>query len=308
MQHNPNVIQLNNTRSPMERLRENAILLSVEVHLPSFKKTDKRASADHSRSRNAKVGRHKIDKILINSPLLEAIRSLGNEARNIVKAECAPFDHGRYLCANYKYIDVKEAVRKVFDQMQVNKDKFVVEYPAIMAHNQLELGDDHNPAEYPSLQQVKDKIGWSLTPHPIPLQGDFRSQIEQDGLDEMTEDFHRAADNALRGSLEKVFEEVRRTIENVSVQLSDRDIDPDAKRKFKSSCRSFHETLLDNVLRYVNMLDVCNIYDNPEVKASQQQIRDLLTSVSVPQLKASDTLRHETKQQVDEIIKNLPTL
>ena len=177
MQHTPNIVQLNNTRSPMERLRENAVLLSVEVHLPSFKKTDKRASADHSRSRNAKVGRHKIEKVLIDSPLLKAISSLGNEARNIVKAECAPYDHGRYLCPNYKYIDVKEAVRKVFEPMQVNKDKFVAEYPTIMAHNQIELGDDFNPAEYPSVQQVKDKISWSLTPHPVPLQGDFRSQI-----------------------------------------------------------------------------------------------------------------------------------
>ena len=308
MQNKLNVIPMSNTRSPMERLRENAVLLSVEVHLPSFKKTDKRAGAEHSRSRNAKVGRHKIEKVLIDSPLLKTISSLGHEARNIVKAECAPFDHGRYLCPNYRYIDVKEAVRMVFEQMQVKKDKFVAEYPAVMAHNQLELGDDHNPAEYPSLQQVKDRISWSLTPHPVPLQGDFRSQIEQDGLDEMTEDFHRATDNALRDSLEHVFKHVRRTIENVSEQLSDRDIDPDAKRKFKSPCRGFHETLLDNVMRYVNMLDVCNIYDNPEVRASQQQIRDLLTSVSVPQLKASNTLRLETKQQVDEIIKNLPTL
>jgi hypothetical protein len=104
--------------SPMERLRENAVLLSVKVHLPSFKKTDKRAfkktdkraSAEHSRSRNAKVGRHKIDKILIDSPHLKAIQSLGNEARNIVKSECAPYDHGRYLCPNVKIIDVKEAV------------------------------------------------------------------------------------------------------------------------------------------------------------------------------------------------------
>lgn len=308
MQNKLNVIPMNNTRSPMERLRENAVLLSVVVRCPSFKKTDKRAGADHSRSRNAKVGRHKIDKVLINSPLLEAIRSLGNDARNIVKAECAPYDRGQNLCPNYKYIDVKEAVRQVFTEMQGHKDKFVAEYPTIMAYNQIELGDDFNPAEYPSLQQVKAKIGWDLVVNPIPLQGDFRSQVEQDGLDEMTEDFHVAADNALRDSLEKVFEEVRRTIENVSEQLSDRDVNPDSKRAFKSSCRGFHDTLLDNVMRYVNMLDVCNIYDNPEVKASQQQIRDLLTSVSVPQLKASDTLRLETKQQVDEIIKNLPTL
>jgi hypothetical protein len=135
-----------------------------------------------------------------------------------------------------------------------------------------------------------------LIPHPVPLKGDFRSQIEQDGLEDLAEQLHDAADNALRDSLEQVFQELRRTIENVSVQLSDRDVNPDSKRQFKSSCRGFHDTLLDNVLRYVNML------------ASQQQIRDLLTSVSVPQLKASDTLRHQTKEQVDEIIKNLPTL
>lgn len=294
--------------SPMERLRENAVLLSVKVHLPSFKKTDKRASAEHSRSRNAKVGRHKIDKILIDSPHLKAIQSLGNEARNIVKSECAPYDHGRYLCPNLKIIDVKEAVRAVFDEMQKHREDFIAEYPTIMAHNQIELGDDFDPSEYPSLEEVKRSIGWTLIPHPVPLKGDFRSQIEQDGLEDLAEQLHDAADNALRDSLEQVFQELRRTIENVSVQLSDRDVNPDSKRQFKSSCRGFHDTLLDNVLRYVNMLDVCNIYDNAEVRASQQQIRDLLTSVSVPQLKASDTLRHQTKEQVDEIIKNLPTL
>ena len=54
MQNKLNVIPMNNTRSPMERLRENAVLLSVVVRCPSFKKTDKRAGADHSRSRNAR--------------------------------------------------------------------------------------------------------------------------------------------------------------------------------------------------------------------------------------------------------------
>ena len=101
---------------------------------------------------------------------------------------------------------------------------------------------------------------------------------------------------------------MRKTIENVSTQLGDREENLDSKRQYKTKCRPFHETLLDNVMRYVNMLDVCNIYDNAEVKASQQQIRDLLASVSVPQLKSSDSLRLETKAQVDEIIKNLPTL
>ena len=70
---NQNVIQLSSTPTPMERLRENAILLSVEVHCPSFTKTDRKASAEHSRNRNAKVGRHNISKLLIESPLLAAI-------------------------------------------------------------------------------------------------------------------------------------------------------------------------------------------------------------------------------------------
>lgn len=305
---NQNVIQLNNAPTPMERLRENAVLLSVEVHCPSFTKTDKQASAEHSRNRNAKVGRHKVGKLLIDSPLLVAIRSLGNDARNIVKHECAPFDRGRFLCPNYKIIDIKEAVRAVFEQCQVHKDEFVSQYPMIMARNQIELGDDFNPSEYPSLRQVTEKISWALTPWPVPLKDDFRSQVEQDGLDGLTDEFNRGADNALRDSLEKVFADVRKTIENVSTQLGDREENLDSKRQFKTKCRPFHETLLDNVMRYVNMLDVCNIYDNAEVKASQQQIRDLLASVSVPQLKASDSLRLETKEQVDEIIKNLPTL
>lgn len=296
--------------SPMETLAKNAQLVSVTLRMPSFTKLDRSGSADYSRSRNAKQGRHKVSKVLVDSADIVAIRSLGGDVRDIVREACPPYSHGKFLLENESYIDLVNEVTPLFRQMQNHKDNFFREYPSIMAKSQVELGDDYDQNQFPTLTELEYKIGWELNVEPIPLVQDFRGELEVETRKQLEDNYIRQTNNRLRDSLEAVLDNVRKSVTNVSKQLSDKDIahDPNKKRQSKTTCRPFHGTLLDNVLKHVDMLGICNIHNDPTITNLQDELRGLLDSVNVPQLKASDALRHTTKDKVDAIIQNLPTL
>ena len=97
-------------------------------------------------------------------------------------------------------------------------------------------------------------------------------------------------------------------IENVSKQLTDKDLNEEDTLQGKNKCKSFHSSLIDNVMIQVDKLDVCNIYNDVEISRLQETLRNSLQGITVAQLKASDTLSEKTKEEVDAIIKNIPTL
>lgn len=300
---------VNETLSPMERLSASARLVSVEVHIPSFRRKDKRAAAEYSKARGAKEGRHDIHKVLVNSPHLKAIVSLGNDARTIIRNSCPPYSQGRFLCPNEKILDVYNGVLDVFTEMERHKEAFLKDYPAQMAAAQLELGADYHEHEYPTVEDLRAyKLSWDFHRDPVPIETDFRGELEADALQELQDTYTEKANMRMKRTLETVMEALIDKVGNVSRQLADREVNEDLKRQPRTKCKSFHGTLISNVLNLVDQLDICNVHNDVEISNLQSNLRNLLSSVNTEQLKASDTLRADTKEQVDAILKKLPSL
>lgn len=317
---NENVINIDNgqpvtsepeaTFDPMAHLAKNAVLFSVKVHIPSFSKLDKEASKKYSVSKNAKIGMHKISKTLLDSPKVTELRSLGNKARNALKdsKRTSPYSDGWELVENEGIIDMTNDVLAIFAKMDKLKAELREDHVRLQAKMQMDLGDDYDASQEISIDELDRKLHWDLIPRAVPLTQDFRGELQQELLEELRA---KCQDNALysmREAMRKVMAVLMEKVENVSKQLTDKDLNEEDEMNGKNKCKSFQSTLIDNVLLQVDKLDVCNIYNDVGISNLQEALRNSLQGITVEQLKASDTLREKTKEEVDAIINNIPTL
>ena len=295
---------------PMAHLAKNAMLFSVEVHIPSFSRLDKEASRQYSASKNAKAGLHKVSKKLLDSPKLKELVSLGNKARNVPKKDpnCSPYSEGWELCVNAGIIDMQNKVYAVFEKMNKLKAELKEDYVKLQAKMQMDLGDDYDASQVISVEKLDRDLHWDLIPRAVPLTQDFRGEIQQELLDELKAKCQETATHNMRKAMGKVMAVLVEKVENVSKQLTDKELSKEDAMDGKNTCNAFHSSLIDNVLVQVDKLDICNIYNDVEISNLQETLRNSLQGITVEQLKASDTLREKTKEEVDAIIANIPTL
>jgi hypothetical protein len=70
----------------------------------------------------------------------------------------------------------------------------------------------------------------------------------------------------------------------------------------------FRDTLVDNVIDMVELLNVCNVTGDSQMSAMALKLDDALRGVTPEGLRESESLRVETKRIVDDAIKSLPSL
>jgi hypothetical protein len=70
----------------------------------------------------------------------------------------------------------------------------------------------------------------------------------------------------------------------------------------------FRDTLVDNVIDMVELLNVCNVTGDGKMTRMANKLDDALRGVTPDGLRESESLRVETKRIVDDAIKSLPSL
>lgn len=70
----------------------------------------------------------------------------------------------------------------------------------------------------------------------------------------------------------------------------------------------FRDSLVDNVLDMVELLNVCNVSGDSQMSEMARKLDDALRGVTPDGLRNNESSRAETKQAVDDAIKSLPSL
>jgi hypothetical protein len=70
----------------------------------------------------------------------------------------------------------------------------------------------------------------------------------------------------------------------------------------------FRDSLVDNVLDMVELLNVCNVSGDSQMSAMALKLDDALRGVTPDGLRNNESFRAETKRAVDAAIKSLPSL
>ncbi len=173
-----------------------------------------------------------------------------------------------------------------------------------MSQVQQELGDLYDSSLYPTLAQLEWGIKFKVEPEPIADPDNFFVAVGDQAAAEMK----RQYEDLLKARVDKVGKDIckrlREPLENLAEKI---DYSGEDKKT------GFQNTLVDNVLQIVDLLKTCNFNNDPNITSLRTRLSKALTAsdgsaVTPDRLRASETLRVETKENVQQIIDDLPSL
>lgn len=281
-------------------ISSSAMRVGLSISAPTMRKQDKRATSQVISHNNARKGAANVTKKLIKSNAHEDMTRLIASIRGFHREHTVPWgDLGDRLIANEALIDYRNNMAQLEDEFWQLAQQILDEYPQAVAQAQLQLGDMFNEAEYPSVETLKRKFRFSLAFETVPEVGDIRVDVGNQAASELREQYKQVLEDRVNTVKQDLAERLIEPLQRMSKGL-------DYNEGEKPT--GFRDTLVSNVMSIVELMRTCNLSNDAHITGIQKQLKQTLTGVTPDGLRRDPNLRAKTKQEVDSIIKALPSL
>jgi len=281
-------------------ISSSAMLVELNISNWSARKKDKRASSEVTLNNRAATGIANVNKKLLDCDELDAITKFISNQRNVHYSMTMPWsDSGLRLLPTAQYFKYQETMTALADEFYRMVDEFMRVYDWEISQAQAKLGDLFNASDYPSAESVRSKFAWRMNYMPLPDAGDFRVDIGNTAVDQLTTQYQTMYDNKLQEAMGDVWQRVYTALSKMSERLDYADHE---KKKI------FRDSLVENVLDMVELLRVCNVTQDSQMTAMADKLDQILRGVTPDALRENGHFRSITKRAVDDAIKSLPSL
>lgn len=282
-------------------IASSAMLVELSISTWTGRKLDKRASTDVTRTNGADSGIANVHKKLLgNSEELTAIQKLTGNIRNMHYSMSMPWsDTGLRLLPTAQYAKYHQAMTDMQNEYERLAKVFLDSYEWEISQAQARLGALFRADDYPSVDSIASKFGFRLNYIPLPDAGDFRIDIGTEATEQLKSHYEGFYSQMINRAMDDVWHRVYDALTKMSERL---DYGDSEKKKI------FRDSLVDNVLDMVDLLDVCNVTGDSQMSAMRLQLEDALRGITPDALRDDAFLRAETKRAVDNAIKSLPSL
>ena len=157
-----------NAQSPDNELAKQTVF--IKLHLGLLGNSRKVSSSQVEVDADKALIR--VSKTLLDSPELQAIRTLDGDVRHFLYDMCLPFDVGIHLLPLGLVETVEEKLREFKDKRGELVESFLSAYPRLCQEAAGRLRTLYNPADYPPLDEVRSHFtfSWQYVSYGVPEQ------------------------------------------------------------------------------------------------------------------------------------------
>ena len=202
-------------------------------------------------------------------------------------------DKGSRLLPTSMFFDYKQeanARRSYFDSKVT---QFIEQYPNLVLAAERSLGDLFNPADYPSIDEVRSKFGFRLVFSPVAESGDFRIDVGNSELAELREQYESAYESRVHEAMQVAWDKLHDVLTTMSEKLTE----PEGEKP-----KLFHGTFVSNITDMCQLLTHLNITNNPELEMARRELERAIANVDVADIRSDPGLRVDLKARVDEVL------
>ena len=278
-----------------------AMLSELSISQWTARKKDRKASKDVTDSNHAESGVANVNKKLLGSCAeLDGVHKMTGMIRNIHYDMTMPWsDAGLRLLPTVQYFNYHKAMTDLENQWRTLVNKFLSSYQWEISKAQAKLGDLFDVDEYPTTDAVVGRFAFNLNYIPLPDAGDFRIDVGNEAVNEVKSSYDNYYSRQLENAMNDVWTRLHTALKCMSERL---DYHDDNNKKV------FRDSLVDNVVGMVGLLDICNVTGDSHMTALKNKLEDTMYGISADVLRESTDTRIETKRAVDQIISELPNI
>lgn len=278
-----------------------AMLVEVNISTMTGRKKDKKASVDVTHANFAASGMASVHKKLLGDcQELDAIQKFTANSRNLHTSMTMPWSNtGLRLLPTAQYFKYHQAMTDIQQEYWRLVDSFKSVYEHAKYDAQLALGDLFNPDEYPSYEVLASKFAFRLSYVPLPDAGDFRIDIGNEATTQLKEHYQSYYTTQLKGAMDDIWHKVH---DNLSTLVRQLDVNDEGKGN------RLYDSVFDRAIELTEMLGTCNVTGDIQMEAMRCKLEDALHGVNTEALKEDTHLRAQTKRNMTDIIKSLPSI
>ena len=285
-------------------LTTSAMLVQVKVRGSTLQKVDKRVSKEVTdmKKANSKAGKF-VSNLLADDPDLKAVTSYRGVIDHWVDSLTYEWGGGWDLLPNGNYAKlvnefaIHEAhYNKLADKLCDTYDSKVSD----MAFAATGRGDLFNRTDYPTKEELRDRFSVELVFMPVP-ENDFRVTIAHDAVQDCMNNFQNQLQSVVNGVLDKRSELLLDYLERLSHSCGMTEKTKDDGTVVLRR-NNLHEDTVRNAIALCDEFETFNPATNARLEEARNALHRVLSNTDIEKLKKSDSVRHTTKAQIDDIL------
>lgn len=198
--------------------------------------------------------------------------------------------------------DFKRNLKKAIYELEAARDDYVIQYPALVAASECDLGGLFDRSQYPPPSKVRDMFKTRVAYWPIPEAGHFVAEIEQEAADEARKLIESEIEQRL---LDATYDMVKRAKEVVTTFIDK--VEAFRQDGSGNSISTFRDSLVDNVRDTAYLIERMNLTNNPEINKVVSDLKRLGGFTAFHLRKLPD-LRQKALTAGQQILANLTML
>lgn len=280
-------------------ITSSSLLAEMNIRVWTAAKVDKSATAkvvaDNNASRDAAQVRKNL---MAGTSMRKNIADYAAQCRVWHNSITLPwFDRGARLLPTKLFLSYKSEANVRRDTFNHMVNEFLGLYPTLVQHQQQQhagLGTLFDEADYPSVDELATKFGFSLVFNPIPETSDFRLQIGEEDLAELREQYDASFNARLADAMRTPWERLHKLISGMSEKLADNESDEVKKR--------YHDSFVTNAREMCEVLRALNLTNDPQLEEARRQLELTMLGADIDNIKESADTRKELKRKLDTIL------
>jgi len=288
-------------KSVPRSLNETCMLVVLTITCWSGRRLDRRASQtvadEYGASSSDRAGRY--NKCLVPPSAINAVAKPASALRQYHYQVTQPWlDSGARILKVDTYFEYVNKASDLTREMDAAADRFASEYPAHVRNAQRELGRLFDPAEYPSIRDVRKRFGAELQFLPFPAAADFRVPDLDGHADMIRHSINAATERAIQNALAEVAQRVQDVAHRMAERLAAYQVKDD------KVIAPFRDSLVQNVRELVDVIPALNIAEDPRVETIRKQLAALATH-DADHLRADAAAREATARKAEALVKRM---
>jgi hypothetical protein len=279
-------------------IASSAVLVELNISVWPAHKFDKGATESVLASNSASTGSARVQKNLM----------AGTNKRKIIADYAAAVrlyhnsrtlswsDKGVRLLPTSLFMEYKQTMNVHKANMDNMCYDFYANYTNLIDLAKHHMGALFDPADYPTLDEVKQKFGFRLVFSPLPESGDFRLDIPQQEMQELAQQYEDSYSGRLADAMKEPWDKLHKLLTGMSEKLTDTQGDDEVKRRY-------HDTFVSNAQGLCGLLTHMNITKDPKLEEARRALEMTMLGVDIDSIKESADVRSTVKAKVDDILK-----
>lgn len=272
------------------QLSDRALLTQLNISQWTARKYDKKATSEVAAANGTAmdVGRYNKSLLPMNDSLSNVHQKTG-AVRAAYYAATLPWGlEGTQMLPSANYLAFMTEFRKQKAEWQLLVDRFLFDYERLVRDASRFLGTLYDPADYPTLEELRLKFKIDMVIMPVPSD-DFRVQLADEELSGLQADMQRriteSAGEAMKEAWRRLFERVEKIVERLS----------DPKNRFNDS-------LIENAKEICAVLPRLNFSDDPNLEAMRTEVEGKLAAFTPEVLRADPVTRAKVASDAKDIM------